>query len=412
MAGAHQSESDAPRKIGTAPSEADSRILAGIAANAGIERVQFLAWRDLDDPEAGGSEFHAHRIASRWAAAGIDVHFRTSAVPGAVPVVRRDGYEAVRRSGRYAVFPEAALEVKRRGYRPGEALVEIWNGMPFFTPLWYRGPRVTFLHHVHAEMWRMALPGFLARLGDVLESKVAPPIYRRSHLVTLSASSRDEIVERLSMDRRRITVAPPGIETTYSPGGSRSKEPLVVAVGRLVPVKRFDLLLEALELAHRECPTLRAVIIGEGYERSALEARRLSLGAVDWVQFPGRVTDPELLSWYRQAWMVASTSLREGWGMTLTEAAACGTPAVATDIAGHRDAVVDGHSGLLVGSDPHEFAGALVQTIRDDALRQRLGTGALERSRWFNWDTTARITLEALAGSVRARHRPGAPDVG
>jgi glycosyltransferase involved in cell wall biosynthesis len=387
-------------------------MLARIAAGAGIERVQFLAWRDLDDPEAGGSEFHAHRIASRWAAAGIEINVRTSAVPGAVPVIRRDGYQVVRRSGRYAVFPQAAWEGKRRGHRRGDALVEIWNGMPFFTPLWYRGPRVTFLHHVHAEMWQMALPGTLARLGHTIESRLAPPLYRRSHLVTLSASSRDEIVDLLGMDRRRITVAPPGIEGSFSPAGSRSKDPLIVAVGRLVPVKRFELLLDALELARRQCPTLRAVIIGEGYERSALEARRRSLGAEGWVEFPGRVTDTELLSWYRQAWMVASSSLREGWGMTLTEAAACGTPAVATDIAGHRDAVVDGHSGLLVGSQPSELADAMVQLVHDDALRQRLGAGALERSRWFNWDTTARITLEALAGSVRPRHRPDPPDVG
>ena len=68
------------------PRHSDSRASwRAIAAEAGIRRIHFVAWRDLDDPEAGGSELHAHRIASPWAAAGLDVTFRTSAVPGARP---------------------------------------------------------------------------------------------------------------------------------------------------------------------------------------------------------------------------------------------------------------------------------------------------------------------------------------
>ena len=140
----------------------ESEVLATIAAQAGLRRIHFVAWRDLDDPEAGGSELHAHEIASRWAAAGLDVTFRTSAVPGAPASLTRDGYRVVRQAGRYAVFPGAAWEGIRMGHRPGDALVEIWNGMPFLSPVWYRGPRIVFLHHVHAEMWGMVLPPMLS----------------------------------------------------------------------------------------------------------------------------------------------------------------------------------------------------------------------------------------------------------
>src|SRR5205085_1521539 len=76
-------------------------------------------------------------------------------------------------------------------------------------------------------------------------------------------------------------------------------------------------------------PDLEAVVVGEGYERAALEARRHALGADGWIHLPGRVEDDALLDLYRRAWVVASTSLREGWGMTITEAAACGTPVLA-----------------------------------------------------------------------------------
>jgi glycosyltransferase involved in cell wall biosynthesis len=383
----------------------DREELASIAAEAGIRRIHFVAWRDLDDPEAGGSELHAHKIASLWAAAGLDITFRTSAVPGAPEALTRDGYRVLRRAGRYAVFPGAAWEGIRMGHRPGDALVEIWNGMPFLSPLWYRGPRLVFLHHVHAEMWGMVLPPTLARLGDTVERRIAPRFYRSSRVLTLSESSRTEIVEMLGLDADRVTVAPPGVDARYSPGGQRSPTPLVVAVGRLVPVKRFDALLRALAEAKRDQPELQAVLIGEGYERPALEALRDELGAAEWISMPGRVDDSGLVSWYRRAWVVASSSQREGWGMTLTEAAACGTPAVATAIAGHADAVLNGESGILV-DDVGQLAGALRRVLGDDVLRSRLSKGALTRARWFTWDATARRALEALAEEATRPTRP------
>jgi glycosyltransferase involved in cell wall biosynthesis len=166
-----------------------------------------------------------------------------------------------------------------------------------------------------------------------------------------------------------------------------------------VPVKRFDALLRALAMVKAEQPGLQAVIIGEGYERPGLEALRAELGAVDWVHMPGHVAEDELVSWYRRAWVVASSSQREGWGMTLTEAAACGTPAVATAIAGHADAVLDGESGLLV-DDVADLGVALGRVLRDDVFRNRLARGALSRARWFTWDVTARRAFEALAAEA------------
>ena len=146
------------------------------------------------------------------------------------------------------------------------------------------------------------------------------------------------------------------------------------------------------------------MLIGEGYERPALEALRDELGAAEWISMPGRVGDRELVSWYRQAWVVASSSQREGWGMTLTEAAACGTPAVATAIAGHADAVLNGESGILV-DEVGQLPGALGRVLSDDVLRSRLSRGALTRARWFTWDATARRALEALAEEATRTER-------
>jgi glycosyltransferase involved in cell wall biosynthesis len=379
--------------------------LAEVAEQAlavGLRRILIVAWRDLDDPEAGGSELHAHEVARAWAEAGIEVTQRTSDVAGQPAVIRRDGYRAVRKAGRYAVFPRSALSGMVSGNRRYDGLVEIWNGMPFCTPLWWRGPSIVILHHVHAEMWQMALPRLLAVMGRSVEQSWAPPLYRRSRIVTVSQSSRDEIVHMLGIPAGQITVVPPGVAERFSSGGTRSPDPLVLAVGRLVPVKRFDELMVALAAVRKDHPRLRAVIVGEGYKRDPLEACRRRLGAEDWLTLPGHLPGDELVDLYRAAWVVTSASQREGWGMTITEAGACGTPSVATRIAGHSDAVVDGRTGLLV-DNPQGLAEALSRVIGDDGLRQRLAIGALELAQRFTWECTASGILRALVDEVRRR---------
>jgi glycosyltransferase involved in cell wall biosynthesis len=241
------------------------------------------------------------------------------------------------------------------------------------------------------------LPPRLAAAGNLLERRLAPPFYLRSQIATLSASSLEELVGDLRFKRDRVAVIPPGLDPRFAPGDAarRSEAPLVVAVGRLVPVKRFELLIRSAAAARRQVPNLRLRILGEGYERNALEALINSLDAASWVELAGRVSDQELVDAYREAWVVASTSLREGWGMTLTEAAACGTPAVATRIAGHADAVVDGVTGFL--TQDADVGDALARLLLDDELREKMGHAASDQAATLTWERTASDLLALLA---------------
>lgn len=361
----------------------------------GIRRIHTLAWRDLDDPDAGGSEVHADEFMRRWAEAGLEVLHRTSAARGLPATARRNGYEVVRRGSRYSVFPRTIASELTRSMGPYDALVEIWNGVPWFSPVWCRRPHITVLHHVHGPMWDQILPGPLAALGRALESRVAPPFYRRTPTVTPSDATRDELLE-LGFRPELVTAVPNGTDPRFRPGGERTSNPSIVAVARLAPVKRLSLLVDAAVEAQRQIPSLTMTIVGSGPERPELEAQVVRADATGWVNFASHVAPEDLVAIYQRSWIVASASLAEGWGLSLTEAAGCGTPAVATDIRGHRSSVVDGVTGIL--AEPDRLAAAIVRVLDDDGLRERLGAAARERTKSMTWD-------ESALGVTRVLHR-------
>jgi glycosyltransferase involved in cell wall biosynthesis len=362
-----------------------------------IRRLHVVAWRDLDDPGAGGSEIHINELARRWAARGIDVTLRTGAVPGAPGELRRDGYRVVRRGGPLTGFVRAPSSELLRLQGPSDALVEVWHGVSFLAPLWFRGPRVGIAHHVHADQFQYVLPGPAARLAAVLERDVYPRLYRTTPLVTLSASNKQELVE-LGYAAGSMHVIPPGLDDRYMPGGAKADHPQVLVVARLMPQKRIEVVAEALAPLRGTHPDLELVVVGDGPDRG-----RLASLLPPWATMTGRVEHAALLAAYRSAWVVASASVVEGWNMTLTEAGACGTPSVATRNHGHVDAVDDGVTGLLADDAPG-LTSAFARLLGDASLRARLGAAAVGHAHRFTWDGAAAGFLDLLeAQAVVAR---------
>ncbi len=223
---------DGPRRSRLSPLMPDSRArparrrrptsidkLGDLAATAGLRRIAILAWRDLDDPEAGGSELHASRVASLWAEAGIEVTMRTSYAAGHPQVTLAQRLPRDPQGGPLPRVPARRVQrddgLARRERRPGR---DLERHAVLLAGVGAR-PTVAWLHHVHDSMWEMTLPPKLAKFGRRLEFDVAPRIYRRTPIVTLSNSSKDELVTSCTCRTQRITVVPPGIDPSFSPGG-------------------------------------------------------------------------------------------------------------------------------------------------------------------------------------------------
>jgi glycosyltransferase involved in cell wall biosynthesis len=371
--------------------------------------VLVLNERDLDNPRAGGAEIHLFEIFGRLAAGGDRVTMLCAGFPGGAPEATIAGIR-VRRLGGSRVGYYGQVVQACRAYiareRP-DVLVEALNKMPFLSPLYARLPTVAIVHHLFGTTAFQQVPAPVAA-AVVGAEWLVPRLYRRATFVAISDSSRDDMVAR-GIPASAIRVVLCGVDhARYRPDPSaRDPRPLVVFVGRLERYKRLDVLLEAIAVVRRQGVDAHAVIAGTGDALDAVRAQVKALGLAGCVDVPGFVDEAEKVRLLQAARVAVQPSEKEGWGLTVIEANACGTPCVATAVPGLRDSVRDGETGLLVPvRDVHALADGLVRVLGDDALRGRLAAGALAWAARFRWEDAAAAVGETLDEACGRTHAP------
>ncbi|MFD4414094.1 glycosyltransferase family 4 protein [Streptomyces sp. NPDC058475] len=351
-------------------------------------RIVFLARRDLGNPAAGGSELLVDRLAEGLTGLGHQVTLLCGG-----PAAYRD-YRVVSAGGDLGHFLRARPAFHRQ-VGDCDLLVEVCNGLPYLAPLWHRGPTLCLVNHVHTDLWKMRFGGPLApaaRLGRRLEHWALAGAQRRNLLVAVSPSTAHAL-RAIGVERDRIRVVHNGVEEP-GPRATRSPEPLFVAMGRLVEYKRIDLLLRLWERV-RPVTGGRLVIVGDGPERERLEQL-----AGPGVEFAGHVSEAEKHRLLCAAWLLLHPSAVEGWGLVVTEAAARETPAIAFDVPGLRDSVVDGETGLLARGES-SFAAAWCTLALSTHRRTLMGKAARDRAARYRWNHTVRQFRAVAAEAVR-----------
>lgn len=367
-------------------------------------RILVLNWQDRLNPQAGGAETHLHEVFGRLAARGWDVTLLASGWPGAPARETVDGMDVHRIGGRYSYALHAPrYYASRLGPGRFDLVVEDLNKVPLYSPLWAGRPVVLLVHHLFgATAFREAsLP--VAAATWLLERPIGL-VYRHVPVQAVSESTAGDLARR-GIDRRRIVVIPNGIDLEYfspDPGVPKAGVPTVLYLGRLKAYKRVDIVLRAAAILARRGVTFRLVVAGRGDDAPRLEELRASLGLEDVVEMRGFVSEEEKRDLFRRAWVHVLTSEKEGWGITNLEAAACGTPTVASDSPGLRDSVRDGETGFLVRhGDARAVADRLQWILEDAVLRERLSTGARRFAERFSWERTADATAAHLLAVAR-----------
>ena len=346
--------------------------------------ILFCNWRDTKNPEGGGSERYVENMARGLVERGHRVTIACAAHDNAPHDETIDGVRFVRRGTKLDIYVRTFLALLLGRYGKVDAVVDVQNGLPFFTRLATRKPVVVLVHHVHREQWPVVYPGLVGRIGWWIESRVAPRLYQRSRYVAVSQATRLELVD-LGVDRDRITVIHNGNDPAPVVEATRSATPRICVVGRLVPHKQVEHAIDAVASMRDDHPEVVLDVVGTGWWDGELRRHAEQSGVADRVMFHGYVDDRAKHELLAQSWIMALPSLKEGWGLVIGEAGAHATPTVAYSTAGGTTESIDHKdSGVLVDT-PDELVAALRELIEDREWREFLGKGALQKSGTFTW---------------------------
>lgn len=354
------------------------------------KNILILNWRDTKHVWAGGAEVYVQEVAKRWVEAGNNVTIFCG-WDGKCPREEKiDGVNIIRRGGFYSVYPLAALYYLIRFKSIFDVIVDCENGIPFFSPLYSDIPKLLLIHHVHQEVFRKHLPFPLSNIALFLESYLMPQVYRDTQIVTISQSSKEDILKRGWGNGRDVWVVNPGISLQGSDFYPKTPHPSFIYLGRLKAYKNVDIAIKAFAKLIYKYPEARLTIAGFGETFSDLVRLAKSLGLGNSVIFAGKVNEEEKQKLLSQSWASLQPSLFEGWGITVIEANACGTTVIASDVKGLRDSVRDGLTGYLVEpKNPAILAEAMEYLITNPSERERLEENGIYWSNYFSWDKSA-----------------------
>ena len=371
------------RRTNAANNASPAQRMVGRAVGKAM-KILWLNHRDIQNPTAGGAERTIHEVARRLVARGHEVTVLTTGWPGSPREEWVEGVRIVRFPG--SLGPHLALPIfLRRNPKPDAIVDDMAHAIPWGSPWFARVSGTVFFRHLH----RRTLPGqvgpMTARVLAAVERQY-PRIYPSSTFVTESETSAADLIT-LGIPKNRILRIPPGVDTeTFSPR-PKCRDPTLVYFGGLRRYKRPEHALIVQQRLRAEGLASRLVVVGSGPMLDDLKKDARKLGLEGSVDFRGRLSVPELSRVVTESWVNVHCSASEGWGYSIMEAAAAGTPTAAYDVPGVSEAVVHGETGLLV---PDGDTAKLAEATRSLLTTQAEWPARCRR--WasrFSWDDTA-----------------------
>lgn len=359
-------------------------------------------WQDLDNPLAGGAEVHLHEVFERIAARGHNVTLFCHHFEGAEREEMRNGIRIIRKGGRslfnVTVFTEYMKRFRKEGY---DVVIDDVNKIPFYTPLFCREPVQGVTHHLFGKsIFLETIFPFAAYV--YLAERLIKPIYRNVHFIIGSPSTSNEYLE-WGFPKDQVTVVNYCVNNKiYYPDKSNTYyKDRIGYFGRLKKYKSVDHLIRAMDVLRDEYPQLHLDIIGDGDDKPRLEALTSELKLADRITFHGFIDEDQKAPMLQKMNFVVNTSSKEGWGLTVVEANACGAPVVAANVPGLRDSVVDGETGMLYEFGNIDDLTAKMRAFLDapdtrNAFRER----ALAWAAKFDWERATDETLDLIYRTI------------
>ena len=355
-------------------------------------RILIFNWKDRAHPLAGGAEVFTEGVARALVARGHEVTLFASSVEGRPAEETMGGFTVVRHGGRLGVYREARRFWRRQPRGRFDVVIDEINTRPFLTPRWIRDTSiVTLIHQLAREIWSYETPFPVSVAGRHFLEPWWLRSYRRVPAMTVSDSSAQSLREYHQW--ADITIVPEGWTPHDVPDVPKETAPTIVFLGRLVGMKRPDHAVEAFGILSASFPEARLWMIGDG---PLLDSFRRSAGPS--VTYFGRLDTADLRRRLARAHVLVATSVREGWGLNVSEAAACGTPSIGYAVPGLVDSV-DASGGALVDPSPRALGAALIRYFRGEL--QLEARPSLRP--WSEVAEAVEARLESVVRAFRAR---------
>ena len=376
--------------------------------------ILVVNYRDRLHPAAGGAEKHLHRIFSLIAEAGHQVVLLTTAFAGCKEREVVDGIQVVRKGGDLLFQLTVAMNIRKLDRKFNfDLVVEDLNKLPLFTPFLVKKPVLVQMHH----LWRGSIfheASFPVAFVVWAFERMIPWFYRKQPFVVVSPSTKREL-EEIGIAEDRISVIYNGSDDDVAtsvadaaPVEEESSVPYFLWLSRVHRYKGIWTALEAFEEFAENHPDVKLVVAGDGPLLKKIPAWLKERGLEEHVELLGFVSSEKKRKLLANAVALLQTSFKEGWGLTVVEAAKLGTTTIASDVPGLRDSVRNGETGLLfpVG-DAHTCAMEMDRLYSDDDLRTRLSQAAKSYAGEFRWDSAAEQTLDLIQEAVIQRQVGG-----
>ncbi len=357
-------------------------------------KILWLNWKDRGHPGAGGAEVVLWELACRQVAEGHEVTLLTCGYSGATTRETIDGVEVIRvGKNRYIHSFKALLHYIRRLRGKFDMIIEVVNTAPYFGVFFGRDTkRILFYHQLAREIWFHETKAPLSHFGFHVMEPVATRMLARAGVptVTISESTRQDLA-RFGFRHDHTHVIPQGIQLQPVKNLNdiqKFDRPTILSFGALRAMKRTLDQVIAFELAKKSLPDLQMKIAGsssDAYGQKVLAYIQNSPFKAD-IEYLGRVDDATKIYLMQRSHITLQTAIKEGWGLTVTEAASQGTPAVVYDVDGLRDSVRHRETGLVTSPNPEALSKGILTLLVDRQAYRRLQKAAWLWSRELTFD--------------------------
>lgn len=363
-------------------------------------KILWFTWKDRSHPRAGGAETVNEEIAKRLVRDGHEVIFLVAGFDGAEDEEMRDGFRIIRLGNHYSVYWKAYRYYKKHLQGWADVVIEEVNTIPFFTRWYVKEKTFLFVHQLCREIWFYQMSFPLNLVGYLAE-----PIYlwllREHEVITISKSTKDDIT-RYGFQPKKIHIISEGIEIEpVLKLENTQKYPIetLLSLGSIREMKRTNHQIRAFEIAKKSIPSLRMKIAGDAnnsYGKKVLQMIVSSPYASD-IEYLGKISTEKKIELMQKSHLIFVTSVKEGWGLIVTESASQGTPAVVYDVDGLRDSVRNGMTGIITKKNtPNALAEAVRETFSDTERYDRMRKSAWEWSCDVNFKMSYRDFLEVI----------------